>query len=155
MQNAYRALEHWDADRETPRRWNALRKFYGGVADRLESGERFDPYFIDWHREFSPIESLAWVQIRQLGLRFFPQYPIGKFFVDFADPCKRIVIECDGKAFHDPAKDAERDAVLRSMGWQVVRMTGRALNLPDEHPESAWHKFCYLAGRDSGEEDEE
>ena len=44
-----------------------------------------------------------------LGLPFYPQYPIGKYFVDFADPVKKIVIECDGKKYHqDKEKDKRR-----------------------------------------------
>lgn len=144
---ARQALDDWQAVRSTPKRWETLRKFYGALQERLEDGERLDPYFIDWTMEFSPIEDIAWAHIRELGLRFWPQYPIDRFFVDFADPVQRIALECDGKAYHDAAKDAKRDDILRSLGWRVIRMTGRSLVLDDKHPDSARHVFRYLAGQ--------
>ena len=143
---AYRALDNWESVRTTPGRWAALRKFYSAVQERIERGEKLSPYFVDWHREFTPIEAIAWNHIRELGLRFWPQYPIDRFFVDFADLSRRTVVECDGKAFHDPVKDAERDAILLGHGWHVIRLTGRQLNLPDDHPESARHIFEELYG---------
>lgn len=68
-----------------------------------------------------------------------PQVTIGKYRVDFTitsttdafldcDDIK-IVIECDGHAFHEKTKeqasrDKARDRFLLSLGWRVVRFTG-------------------------------
>lgn len=88
----------------------------------------YTPYPIDWIPFFSPIESAAWGEIRCLSLPFWPQFPIGKFFADFADPIKKIVIECDGKDFHSKEKDAPRDAFMISNGWTVYRISGADCN---------------------------
>lgn len=87
-------------------------------------GGSADPYFLDWQAYFSPIESLAWCSIRGAGIPMYPQYPTRGVFLDFADPAKRIALECDGKQWHDKTKDAERDRMLRKGGWEVYRVTG-------------------------------
>ncbi|MBK9497414.1 MAG: DUF559 domain-containing protein, partial [Xanthomonadales bacterium] len=65
-------------------------------------------YGMDWISMFSPIEHIAWGEIRHLGIVFYPQYPIAEMFVDFAAPQQKVVIECDGAAYHNKDKDAER-----------------------------------------------
>lgn len=98
----------------------------------IEHGERPDAYLIDWPSVFTPIESAAWQSIRHHGLPFLPQYPIGRYFADFADPDTKIVIECDGRAFHqDMEKDAARDRDMAASGWTVFRLTGRECRAPD------------------------
>lgn len=95
-------------------------------------GESPGDYLIDWPSVFTPIESAAWQSIRHRGLPFLPQYPVGRYFADFADPENQIVIECDGAAFHrDPSKDAARDLEMAARGWTVFRVTGRECNAPD------------------------
>ncbi len=86
-----------------------------------------DPYSIyQWHKIFTPIEKNVWEDIRIVGLPFYPQYPIGKYFADFADPIKKIVIEVDGAEYHqDQEKDKERQAEVEAMGWTVIRIPGR------------------------------
>lgn len=101
------------------RKWQAIRAIYKTIDTR-----KYDPYPVDWTQVFSPIEHMAWGEIRGVGLPFYPQLPIGMFFADFADPVERIVIECDGKDFHDPVRDAERDALMRADGWRVFRVPG-------------------------------
>lgn len=89
-------------------------------------GEVGDSYFIDWTDVFTPIEAEVWGDIRSFGLDFLPQYPIGRFYADFADVEARIVIECDGQAFHqDQVRDALRDDAIRAAGWRVFRLKGR------------------------------
>lgn len=85
-----------------------------------------DPYIIaDWDPILTKIERVMWDEIRSEGLPFWPQFPVGKFMVDFADPMKKIAIECDGAEFHDPDKDARRDVELLSAGWKTFRIQGR------------------------------
>lgn len=78
---------------------------------------------LDW--KMSAIENLAWNILRaNFNCRNFnPEYPIGKYFADFADPIKKIVIECDSKRYNGDAaeKDYERQRVIESLGWTVYR----------------------------------
>lgn len=88
---------------------------------------RSDPYsFYNWLNFLTPIEHNVWANIRYLGIPFYPQFPVGKYFIDFADPIKKIAIEVDGKEWHkDKLKDKLRDSNLNKMGWQVIRIQGR------------------------------
>ena|ERR1035437_3397077 len=106
------------------RKWDAIREIYTTIDIK-----RFTPYPVDWTRIFSPIESMAWGEIRGCGLPLFPQYPIGRFFADFADPIKKIVLECDGAAYHkDKTRDKARDQFMLSNGYEVFRVSGADCN---------------------------
>lgn len=119
-----------------PRKWKALRELYRWKDEHIRQcwPRMAGPYPVDW--DFTPIEAAAWQTIRCLGLPFYPQYPVGPFFVDFADPVMRMAIECDGKQWHDARKDAARDAEIKSLGWSVNRFTGRQCYLSSENHES-------------------
>jgi very-short-patch-repair endonuclease len=76
--------------------------------------------------ELTPIEQWLLEDMRNLNMVVYPQWPVGGFFVDFANPVAKVAIECDGKEFHtDWKKDAERDDALTALGWTVYRFTGR------------------------------
>jgi very-short-patch-repair endonuclease len=122
------------------KRYPALRKFYALAKEEIESCARnewgIDPYEADWLNVFTPIEYALWQDIRQAGAVLYPQYPVGRFFVDFGNPKAKVAVECDGAAFHkDKAKDAARDAALGEMGWKVYRITG--LDCKKDFDESA------------------
>jgi len=79
-----------------------------------------------WLNIFTPIEENIWSDIRYLGLTFYPQYPVDKYFIDFADPIKKIGIEADGKIhFNQLEKDELRDKKLAKLGWDIIRIQGR------------------------------
>ena len=63
-----------------------------------------------------------------LGVEFRAQVPIGPYRVDFLALGPRghggLVVECDGRAFHDPNLDRVRDSDLKRLGYEVVRFTG-------------------------------
>jgi len=89
------------------------------------------PYLIfnNWVDIFTPIERNAWAAIRYLSLPVFPQFPIDKYFVDFADIVKKYVFEIDGHEFHSTIEQRKRDKIrsdkLKSLGWIIYRINGR------------------------------
>ena len=93
-----------------------------------------DPYSSGIHERLTPIELDLWTLAREFGIRLAPQYPVGIYMADFADPEKRIVIECDGAEFHDRDRDALRDEAMRTMGWTVYRIPGAAFHCSAPHP---------------------
>lgn len=111
-------------------RFSRIRSHYHAeLPHMLDEHERsgrvhFDPYRLDFVPDMTPIEAAVWSDIRCAALPFFPQMPVLRYFLDFADPFKKIGIECDGKEWHDAAKDAERDANLQSIGWIIYRIPG-------------------------------
>lgn len=72
----------------------------------------------------TPIEALLYQAMRKLGLAPVAQYGIGPYRADFAIPEWRLVIECDGRQWHDPDRDRRRDAVLRRKGWEPLHFGG-------------------------------
>lgn len=110
-------------------RFKALRRFYKLADSEIKRAGRaewgIDPYEIDWLSVFTPIERALWHDIRAANAVLYPQYPAGRFFVDFGNPVAKVAVECDGAAYHtDKAKDEARDAELRGLGWTVYRLTG-------------------------------
>lgn len=112
--------------------WERIRAFYrANQAEIMKAGAGnwgIDPYAWDFEAGISmtPIEFALWSDIRALSAIFYPQYPVGRRFVDFGNPCAKVAIECDGAAFHtDRAADQQRQAEIESYGWTVYRFTGR------------------------------
>lgn len=54
------------------------------------------------------------------------QVRVGNYTVDFLVTCenKKVIVECDGKANHDPAKGRERDKILASEGYAICHLSG-------------------------------
>lgn len=84
-------------------------------------------------------ETLLWYELRTLkseGFKFRRQVPIGPYIVDFVCLSAKLVVEVDGD-LHETASakrhDAHRDAYLRSLGYEVLR-----IDEPDIRHD-AWH----------------
>jgi very-short-patch-repair endonuclease len=80
----------------------------------------------------SILEERFWEHIRKTkdGLKGSKsQFQIGNFRVDaiFAYKARAIVVELDGRHFHDPEADAARDLILIKSVSAVVRIPFRAL----------------------------
>lgn len=114
--------EKWARDKDTPQRWQIIRDAYALMLPRIMEGP-VNPYFLDW--DFTPIERLAWMDIRGGGLPLYPQFPVGRVFLDFADPVLKIGVELDGAAYHEDKRDLARDKVLVEQGWKIFRVKGR------------------------------
>lgn len=116
----------------TREHWEAIRAFYEIHHDAImQSASEWGCDLYSWEEcagiSFTPIEAAMWSDIRMEGAVFYPQYPVGGFFVDFGNPVAKVALECDGYAFHlDKGKDAARDARLRDLGWIVYRFPGHA-----------------------------
>lgn len=111
--------------------WQLIREFYAMFNEKIMAQKPnewgIDPYAWDTGLiRMTPIESWLWHDIRALDVVAYPQYPVGKYFVDFANPKAKVAIECDGEAYHrDKSKDADRDKKLREAGWSVYRISGK------------------------------
>jgi very-short-patch-repair endonuclease len=71
-------------------------------------------------------ERLLWSALRgcRLGTHFRRQVPEGgRYIAGFLAPARRLVIEVDGLCHaRRQGADARRDAVLRRLGYHVVRL---------------------------------
>lgn len=121
-------------------RYQSLRALYREFPDVEDN-----PYPLNWFAIFTPIEREAWQDIRAFGMLLCPQYPVGRYFIDFADPQLKIGIECDGADWHDPDKDQARDRELLALGWQIFRVSGsdcKRIIEPD------WEALSYQVSED-------
>lgn len=102
------------------------RQFEPGIIKATVRGKWHVSYPFDWASSFSEAEYQAWCVIRSTGrCLLYPQYPVGKYFVDFGNPYYQIALEVDGKEFHlDKEKDIQRDKALLELGWKTFRVTG-------------------------------
>ncbi len=75
---------------------------------------------------FTPIEEKMMQALNENKLSYQPQVRLGRYTVDFlvAHENKKIIVECDGKAYHDPLKDRKRDKVLASEGYPICHFSG-------------------------------
>jgi len=61
---------------------------------------------------------------RMAGLKFFRQYSVGPYILDFYCPERRLAIELDGGQHADVYRqqhDAHRDSYLRELSIRVIR----------------------------------
>jgi hypothetical protein len=100
-----------------------IRERYNRLMPRIMRKPPLSPYAVfDWTPYFTPIEDEVWAAIRYVGAPMYPQFPIGPYFADFADPWRKLVIEADGKEWHqDRAADTKRERHIESLGWRVFR----------------------------------
>ncbi len=75
---------------------------------------------------FTPIEQKILDEFVKENIAFVPQARIGRFFVDFLVSIgkEKIIIECDGREFHNPVRDKERDKVLSLEKYPILRFSG-------------------------------
>jgi very-short-patch-repair endonuclease len=114
----------WRASTDKAERWDIIRAAYKIMTPILLQ-RRTNPHFLDWAYHRTPIEALAWSDIRRLGLPLYPQFPALRFFLDFADPIQQIAVELDGAKWHDEQRDAQRDRILLEQGWRTFRIPGK------------------------------
>ncbi|RJF88656.1 endonuclease domain-containing protein [Oleomonas cavernae] len=75
-------------------------------------------------RDATEAEKRLWRALLEANLiwKFRRQHPIGPYFVDFACPKRRLVIELDGGQHAlSVAADASRTAVIARHGYRVIR----------------------------------
>jgi len=75
----------------------------------------------------SPIEAQLYSRLKQFNVPCKLQHKIGPYRADIFIESKyrKIVIECDGKEFHqDKKREEKRDRYLESKGYLVLHFTG-------------------------------
>lgn len=110
--------------------FTAIKAHYQSISEHIDASARdrfaVDPYAWEGLVCLTPIERALWNDIRDIGIVMYPQYPVGRFFTDFANPKAKVAIECDGAAFHqDKQADRARQNEIEVLGWTVYRFTGR------------------------------
>lgn len=75
-------------------------------------------------------EAMVAIELLHLGFKIIPQQKIDKYRVDFALPTPRIVIEIDGRIFHQDNKNQkQRDQYIQ----QRLGYTWKIIHIPAEN----------------------
>ncbi|ACD91481.1 type I site-specific deoxyribonuclease, HsdR family [Chlorobium limicola DSM 245] len=103
--------------------------YYSGLVERAR----------ELRQQQTPAEDIVWELLRDHrfeGLKFRRQHQIGNYIADFFCSEHKLVVEVDGDVHRSPevvAKDSQRDAYLRSLGYTVIRFGNQlVLNNPAE-----------------------
>ncbi len=74
----------------------------------------------------TPIEKIIKVELENRKLTYKPQVKLGRHYVDFLveHNNKKLIVECDGRDYHNPHKDKERDKELEKFGINILRLSG-------------------------------
>lgn len=127
-------------------RLRAIRALYQAHDEVGETAQNIEPYSLGLHDHWTPIEWKLWQDIRCTGrMHMLPQYPVGPYFLDFANPKHKIGLEADGKDYHDTERDRRRDQHLwDAFGWRVFRVTGaecfRVRPSPADYERDVWEE---------------
>ncbi len=81
-------------------------------------------YRVDGQPPMTPIESMLFTALAELGYSPVAQQPIGPYVADLAFPAQRVIVECDGRGYHDKDRDDARDRHLARHGWETHRFSG-------------------------------
>ena len=78
---------------------------------------------------YTPIELIFRDKLIENNISFTPQVKLGRYYVDFLLDVnsKKIIVECDGRDYHNPYLDKERDEVISREGYQIHRFSGSSI----------------------------
>ena len=76
-------------------------------------------------------EAMVAIELLKLGYRIIPQQKVGRYRVDFALPDEKIIVEVDGKIYHQNGYNGKREAVIQySMGmdWKIIHIPAEKID---------------------------
>ncbi|MBM4307724.1 MAG: endonuclease domain-containing protein [Deltaproteobacteria bacterium] len=93
----------------------------------LRNDPTLKPRRRELRRNQTDAEKALWAQLRNkqfYGIKFFRQYSIGPYILDFCCPTIKLVVELDGGQHNQPENrvyDETRSEYLKTKGIEVVR----------------------------------
>jgi very-short-patch-repair endonuclease len=80
----------------------------------------------------SPIEHVLAQILKGMGIRYKQNQYIGEMEVDFLLEEEKLVIEANGKWYHNQQKDSKKANALYKMGYRVIQVWGTdIMNRPE------------------------
>lgn len=83
--------------------------------------------------KLTQIEAMVMMALNDRELPYLVHKPIDGYVADILVPSLNLVVECDG-AWHHPQRreaDAERDAVIKELGFETLRLTEDEIKAAD------------------------
>lgn len=78
---------------------------------------------------YTPIEKIFKDKLVENNILFKPQVKLGRFYVDFLLEINnsKVIVECDGREYHNPYRDHERDKEIKKEEYKIFRFSGSML----------------------------
>jgi hypothetical protein len=93
------------------------------IIERAATGERNHWYALEWYFPFTPNARRTWGIIREIPIGLYPHYPVMQYFIDFADPYRRIAVFIEEKKNPwQPDSIDYQDRLLIMHGWKIFRI---------------------------------
>lgn len=75
---------------------------------------------------YTPIEKIFKDKLVENNISFKSQVKLGRFYIDFLLEINnlKVIVECDGREYHNPYKDHERDKEIKKEGYEIYRFSG-------------------------------
>nr|GFD08674.1 hypothetical protein [Tanacetum cinerariifolium] len=94
-----------------------------GIIQRAAIGARNHWYALEWNFPMPANARRAWGIIREIPIGLYPQYPVMQYFIDFADPYRRIAVFIEENDSPWKPKDIYyQDRLLIVHGWKIFRL---------------------------------
>jgi hypothetical protein len=92
------------------------------IMKRAAIGDRNHWYVLEWLFPFAPNARRMWGIIREIPMGLYPQYPVMQYFLDFADPYRRIAVFIEEKTRWESDEIDYQDRLLITHGWKIFRI---------------------------------
>lgn len=128
--NSYEEIE---ASTPVDRKNFIIREEYARRMAELKAAGRTNisnPSFIGWAYKWTRNAEQAWFCQKSDGISMFPLFPFLHYFLDFADPFKKIavLVEEAENPWLDSEALQEQDSLLTLAGWTVYRIPSQVAN---------------------------
>ena len=79
--------------------------------------------------QYTPIEKIFKDKLIENNISYDPQVKLGRFYVDFLVTVNnsKVIVECDGREYHNSYRDHERDKEIKKEGYKIHRFSGSML----------------------------
>ncbi len=106
--------------------FDTIKKYYEiSFSEATAGGNRnLDPDIEDWFAILNEVQFNLYQDIKFAGLRLYPLYPVGPYFIDFGNPFEKIGVEIFYKNHGQPEKQGRID-YFKSLGWTVYTIESR------------------------------
>ena len=109
----------------------ALLGIIGVMKKPIHNRKYLEKFRKDLRNNLTSAEAYLWRELQGRkfeGRKFRRQHSINNFIVDFYCPAEQLIIELDGMVHFNPEaqeKDRKRDAILKEMGFKIMRFENR------------------------------
>lgn len=105
-----------------------LRRLYSEAYSKSinEKNYKLPTYLEDWRETMNEIEFKFYSDIKSIGVRLYPYYPVDSIIVDFANPFVKVAVIIIYKKSNTKSIE-ERIKTLQKAEWTVYTLESRAV----------------------------